>query len=444
MAKRKSTLVLVMVFSCASICFGKYSGGTGEPNNPYLIATAEDMNAIGANTDDWDAHFLLVTDINLADYTGTQFNIIGKYISWDDPNNKPFTGVFDGNDHKVWNFTWNSTGRSGIGLFGYVTSTGQIKNLRMENVDVNTVGGYGVGGLVGKIDFGTITNCYSSGRVLGDKEEIGGLVGGNQGGTVIDCYSTVTVSGGDETGGLVGYNPEGAITNCYSTGNVSGNEQIGGLVGDNKATITNCYCSGSVSGNVEVGGLVGGNNWEGNNWGTISNCYAMGDVSGGYFTGGLVGLNDGSYGYGTISNCYAIGSISGDSYTGGLVGDNYGTISNCYATGAVDGNDYTGGLVGYDETPTSYTSCFWDEDINPDVNGIGNTTDPNVVGKPTVEMKKESTFTNVGWDFIEIWNIGENQTYPFLRIYYAGDINHDNIVNFYDLAILADHWLEGR
>jgi hypothetical protein len=58
-------------------------------------------------------------------------------------------------------------------------------------------------------------------------------------------------------------------------------------------------------------------------------------------------------------------------------------------------------------------------------------------------MKKESTFTDAGWDFVEIWNIGENQTYPYLRIYPAGDINHDDKVNFYDLAITSEHWMEG-
>jgi len=58
-------------------------------------------------------------------------------------------------------------------------------------------------------------------------------------------------------------------------------------------------------------------------------------------------------------------------------------------------------------------------------------------------MKRQSTFTDAGWDFIEIWHIGENQTYPFLRTHLAGDIDHDDIVNFYDLLILASHWLEG-
>jgi len=73
---------------------GKYSGGMGEPNDPYRIATAEDLNDIGNHEEDWDKHFILVNDVNLAQYTGTQLKIIGNSTTM-------FTGVFDGNDHKI-------------------------------------------------------------------------------------------------------------------------------------------------------------------------------------------------------------------------------------------------------------------------------------------------------------------------------------------------------
>jgi hypothetical protein len=35
------------------------------------------MNAIGANSNDWDKHFKLMADIDLSGFTGTDFNIIG-------------------------------------------------------------------------------------------------------------------------------------------------------------------------------------------------------------------------------------------------------------------------------------------------------------------------------------------------------------------------------
>ena len=36
-----------------------------------------------------------------------------------------------------------------------------------------------------------------------------------------------------------------------------------------------------------------------------------------------------------------------------------------------------------------------------------------------------------------------NQTYPYLRIYPAGDLNHNSRVDFEDFAIFADNWLAG-
>ena len=59
----------------------------------------------------------------------------------------------------------------------------------------------------------------------------------------------------------------------------------------------------------------------------------------------------------------------------------------------------------------------------------------NSYGKSTAKMKQESTFTN--WDSINVWSIGENQTYPYLRTVSAGDINKDRIVNFLDLCIIC-------
>jgi hypothetical protein len=225
----------------------KYSGGTGTPDDPYRIATPEDMQRIGANPSHWNKCFILVNDVNLAQYTGTQFNKIGT--DWINA----FTGVFDGNDCKVWNFTWTSNAIDDVGLFGYVGSVGQIKNLRMENVNVNAGTGEYVGGLVGWND-GTITNCYSTGSVSG-YWGVGGLAGENDN-TIANCYSTGNVSGNLCVGGLVGEN-DNTIANCYSTGSISGNWGVGGLVGENDNTIANCYSTGSVSGNYDVGGLVG-------------------------------------------------------------------------------------------------------------------------------------------------------------------------------------------
>jgi hypothetical protein len=288
---RKSNLLgkITVLFVICCFCLpvqAKYGGGKGEPNNPYLIYTAEQMNAIGADANDWDECFKLMADIDLSGFTGTSFNIIGYRVSSSD--NKPFTGVFDGNDHTISNFTYTSTNTDNIGLFGYVDdSNAVIEDLGLIDPNVDAGTGRRVGSLLGQLQNGAVTGCFAEGGSVSGNWDIGGLVGRNN----------------------------GTITNCYSNGNVAGGYNVGGLVGMNRVSrITNCYSSGSVEGNTGVGGLVG------DNWGTINNCYSNGNVAGGDNIGGLVGKNEG-----TISNCYATGSVSGVDYVGGLVG--YGGVT---------------------------------------------------------------------------------------------------------------------
>jgi hypothetical protein len=389
---RKSNLlgkITVLFFIC---CFclpaqAKYGGGTGEPNDPYLIYTAEQMNEIGlwVNWDDWYKCFKLMADIDLGGYTGEEFNIIGT--DW----NRPFTGVFDGNGHTISNFTYSSTEEDKIGLFGCVL--GKIKDLGLINAEVDVGWGQNVGLLVG-MNCGNITNCYAEGGSVSGYSGVGGLVGGNQGeyGTITYCYSTAGVSGGFHVGGLVGWNSEGTIANCYSTGSVLGESYVGGLVGSND------FLS------------------------TITNCCATGSVSGYYGVGGLVGLNH----FSTITNCYSTGSVSGDNTVGGLVGGNHGIyqfpiwmqvskIINCYSTGSVEGVENIGGLVGDRNSLGGVNYSFWDTETS------GQTTSNSGTGLPTAQMQLMSTFTDAGWDFEgetlngieDIWFIGQGD-YPHL------------------------------
>ena len=496
----------MVFFWAVNASAGTYSGGDGSEEFPYRIATPNDLNEIGANPNDWDANFVLAADINLADYTGTQFNIIGNHYN-------PFMGIFDGNGHTISNFTYESTDTDClyIAIFGYINdSNAEIKDLTLLNANANAAGESGfVGSLVGRLDSGTISGCAVVGGRVSGYQWIGGLVGCNRLGTISDCYSTGSVSGKQGAGGLVGENWGGTISNCYDTGPVEGVFYVGGLVGWNDGNITDCCATGGVTGQQNAGGLVGDNGGQisncyatggvsggdfftgglaGGNAGTILNCYATGDVSGDCSIGGLVGNNGdgtisnchatgavdgnsrtgglvGEIDGGVISSCYATGSVTGDWRTGGLAGDNagtilncyetgditgeywwagglvgdnyYGTIENCYATGSVTGGWDVGGLVGDNCMGDPVLDSFWD------VETTGQEESDGGEGKTTAEMKKESTFTNAGWDFIEIWNIGENQTYPYLRVYPAGDIDHDDKVNLYDLAITAEHWLEG-
>jgi len=42
-----SITLLITIFSLSLPAYAKYSGGTGEPNNPYQIATAADLMLLG-------------------------------------------------------------------------------------------------------------------------------------------------------------------------------------------------------------------------------------------------------------------------------------------------------------------------------------------------------------------------------------------------------------
>jgi hypothetical protein len=439
----------VVFLLAANVSQAKYSGGTGEPNDPYRIETPNDLNDIGNHIEDFNKYFVMVNDINLADYNGTRFNSIG------DASNA-FAGVFDGNGFVISNFN-SSTQHAWEGCHAVFGSfEGQLENVTL--VDVNVVAlGKGGAALVGG-NSGTITGCHVTGKVSAFSH-FGGLAGGSNGvisqssfsgqvstsgfggqmgglcgqnmGTISQCYSSASIIG-TSSGVLCGLNSSaGTIVSCFSTGTVEGRYSAG-LCGRNNGIISNCGTTANVGGEV-AGGLCA------DNYGTISGCHAMGSVTGDERLGGLCVRNV----YGTISDSYATGDVSGDGELGGLCGRNYfGVVSNCYAVGRVDGNSTAGGLVGSEESG-SYTSCFWDSDVNPDVNGIGNANEPNVVGKSTAEMMQESTFTDAGWDFVEVWGIGENQTYPFLRTHPTGDIDHDDRVDWFDVAILAEYWLEG-
>jgi hypothetical protein len=143
------------------------------------------MQAIGADANDWDKHFILLADIDLGGYTGTSFNIIGNDVN-------AFTGAFDGNGNTISNFTWNSANDYRIGLFGYLGGDGVIRNLELENVDVNVVGGYMIAGLVAENN-GEINGCSLEGTVSGSESWIGGLVASNRG-TISDCHVRGSVS----------------------------------------------------------------------------------------------------------------------------------------------------------------------------------------------------------------------------------------------------------
>jgi hypothetical protein len=460
-------VLLLSIFVLSDCALAKYAGGSGEPNDPYKIADVNNLLALAADVNDYNKSFILTADINLANAGAFTEAVIAP-----DTNNSTgtfdgnaFTGVFDGNNHTISNLTidTNGIGKGYIALFG--VAFGEIKNLGLENVRINSgyASGY-LGGIVGRND-GTISNCHSTGQIIaGDKSLcIGGLVGFNDGiiinchstsnvsggsylgglaglndGTISICYSKGTVTGGDEQsillGGLAGYNHTGNISSCYSTGDVNSEVNsagLGGLVGENDSNISNCHSTGAVTGGDYsnfIGGLAGYNDS-----GTVSNCYATGAVACGsnsQYLGGLAGYID----TGNISSCYSTGAVSIGSHSffiGGLAGfNNAGIISNCYSTGALNcqaSATWLGGLVGYNMTGTihgcysigavaggspQYTGGLLSYSDSRGVissNYFLNTSGPaNAYGTPLTNAKMKQQRSFAGWDFFGETKNGTN------------------------------------
>ena len=349
-----------------------FSGGTGEPDNPYLISTADELNSIGHNPRLMAAHFKLTNDIDLAEI---DFYIIGSQTV-------PFTGVFDGNGKKISNFTYTATHQDFVGLFRYVDGA-TIKDLGLINPNVDAGTGIAVGSLAGHLEDGTITVCYVEGGSVSGDAGVGGLVGYYGAAIMTDCFTWDTsVSGYAGVGGLVGGSFFSMIIQCYSSGCVvSGEYQyIGGLVGANGSTIANCYATCNVSGFYNIGGLVGDNNFRG-----------------------------------SISSSYSTSKVSGDEYVGGLVGHNLGSVANSYSTGEVSGDWPVGGLVGIHGGEESVSNCFWDIQTSAIHESDGGT------GLTTEEMQDIDTYLSTGWDFVgqsdgphDIWAMPIGGGYPIL------------------------------
>ncbi|MBS4013774.1 MAG: fibrobacter succinogenes major paralogous domain-containing protein [Bacteroidetes bacterium] len=200
----------------------------------------------------------------------------------------------------------------------------------------------------------------------------------------------VNVTGSDEVGALIGHlGGESLITKSYATGNVNGTTmnaytRVGGLVGIvmNNSVINSSYFNGEVNGYGRVGGLAG-------------------EVSG------------------FVQNCYATGIVSAMEFGGGLVGDLWaGNIDKSYSVAVVNCDINCGGLTANVYTDqANVTNSYWDVIKSGKATSAG-----DEVGLTTDLMIQEASF--VDWDFVDVWDIIEDDSYPFLRWQVApGDHN---------------------
>jgi hypothetical protein len=228
----------------------KYSGGSGTAQDPYQIATAADLIALGEAPTDYDQHFILTADIDL-DPKLPGRKVFDRAVIAPDTDSvesgfqgTPFSGVFDGNARTISHLT--ITGKDYLGLFGQLAFGGQVRQLGIRDVSISG-SGETVGGLVGD-NAGSVTQCRTTGAI-GCLWAAGGLVGVNHG-SVAQCYSMAAVNGYGNFGGLVGSSTShGTVAQCYSTGTVTGWGGGGlGAGGESERSATDCFWDTQTSG----------------------------------------------------------------------------------------------------------------------------------------------------------------------------------------------------
>ena len=336
------------------------------------IYTAADLKAIKNQP---SAKYYLANDINLDGEIWEQIST--------------FSGVLNGEGHKIYNFTMSSTEQTS----GFVkTNTGTIENLTLSDFSF-TVATDGLttmeaGALVGK-NSGNIKNCHISDAVLSYSYYkssntgkysyyAGGLVGTNSG-TIDGCSITAEIGG---EGHMVGG------SSSYSTSYIYGYYFAGGVAGKNDGSILNTMTNVTMNiksiavalssyaytySYLNLGGAIGYNQGEVYRCESTAGIFIEEEQSGTHtyrinMSGGFVSENNG-----TISESCASGTIQDETVNfyvtniGGFAACNYETIKNSYTdvdmTIQSPGNIYChiGGFISTNEG--SIASCYTMSDI---------------------------------------------------------------------------------
>ena len=231
--------------------------GSGRSEDPYLIATAEDLAALASSVNTGSTHtlewFRLTADIEVSDWTP-----IGRDSS------HTFAGIFDGDGHTVTieNVDTANGMTTCFGLFGFV-SGGTVMNTTAEGsiaVSTDSASYLYAGGIAGRLDSngeaqpGRILNCVNRAEIsmitsyAYPYTYAGGIVGqvNAKFSVLMNCYNAGAVASSRNAGGIVGYANSGSYGYCYSavvptvgkdgyTGGFSGGKSYG--------TSTECYAA---------------------------------------------------------------------------------------------------------------------------------------------------------------------------------------------------------
>ena len=390
--------------------------GNGTEQDPYLIATADDLQAITSMEGD-APYFKLTADIDLTEWIAD--NNDGNGWIPVGGSSSGLRGHFDGDGHTISGLWTDETYEYG-GLFAKVTQGAEVKDLHVEIASGHTVSGTVYAGGIAGINDGNISGCIVTGDISGG-QYVGGIAGSSSD-KIHQCRH------------------DGQITATHASANV------GGIAGSNSGEISECKSEGSITANgasAQCGGIAGGNGADGN----IHDCYGLSDVTASgtsSYAAGVVGYNEG-----ITERCYSAGNIAGATVAG-VSGYNDGasaTLNGCIALnnrleGTKTALRILGGYSSSCPAP-AVDDNYALSTMQVSVNGIPQTVyDDPLNGKAmTMDLlQSKSTYDEYGWDFNETWSLDEGASYPYLKVF---DIPVTSVkLNFEEYSIDIDSTLQ--
>ena len=218
-------------------------------NGVYQIRTAANLKAFAelVNNGEVNANAVLTADIALTSEWETPIGVAEATA---------YTGIFDGQGHKISGFNGTSSGQ--FGLFG-CTNGATIKNFSIDGT-LTVIAGTG-SGVVGYPASSTISNVHSTLKVAvteGATHHVGGVVGSARGGNTISGCTfagsmTVVAGNSDIFSGVVGYLGGDSVSFCANYGTISFEDVgcaaggIAGYLNNASSYVQNCLNMGSVA-----------------------------------------------------------------------------------------------------------------------------------------------------------------------------------------------------
>lgn len=337
--------------------------GSGAVDDPILISTSSELESllseVNSGTDNSGKYFYITNDLSI--------NLVAT------SNGKTFRGHLDGGGNTI-TLSTNDTGTA-VAMFNCVGSVGSVSNIVFDG----TLSGVGQGSsTICRFNYGTISNITNNCEISSTNSD--GYLGGiaaqqiDASALIQNCINNAAISGVKYVGGIVGNLRVGTISNSINRGNVTSSSTscagIAGLIGQTNsssynAIIDGCINEGNVSGTGQVGGIAGGIFPKL----TCSNCSNYGNVSASANSGvgGIAGLINSNVADATFSftNCYSSGVVTtGAGWAGGIFGyalsASLGTINfnNVLSASKLVNTSEAGNVGGFMAGQNSKSSTF--------------------------------------------------------------------------------------